>query len=280
MASAAMIWIGIDFSGNHLQWRDGRTQSAVWIAALTSNGSGLALRDVRRVQDLPGEGPPFARMARFLKSASFHVAAIDAPFSVPAAYLPQSGRAALLAAIAALPCDGRPFPSGAQLVTALAPDLGPRGKHVMRAPEQLWRRRGVNVRSTLWNGPRGGAPFAASCLRLQSACGLPAWPWMSPASGKVLAEAFPAAQLKAWALPHDRYGGADADAVNRRRTIVAALCERARLSVPRAVEEKLIASADALDSVLCAIAARGVATGALLDPPPADAPDGWIAVHR
>lgn len=275
-----MIWIGIDFSGNHLQWRDGRTQSAVWIAALTPNGPGLALRDVRRVQDLPGEGPPFARMAAFLRSASFHVAAIDAPFSLPAAYLPPGGRAALLATIAALPCDGRPFPSGARLVTALAPDLGPRGKHVMRAPERLWRRRGVNVRSTLWNGPRGGAPFAASSLRLQSACGLPAWPWTSPASGKVLAEAFPAAQLKAWALPHDRYGGADADAVNRRRAIVDALRERARLTVPHVLEEKLIASADALDSVLCAIAARGVATGALLDPPPADAPDGWIAVHR
>jgi hypothetical protein len=275
-----MTWIGIDFSGNHLQWRDGRTQSAVWIAALTADASGLALRDVRRVQDLPGEGPPFARMTGFLKSASFHVAAIDAPFSLPTAYLPQGGREGLLAAIAALPSNDRPFPTGARLIAAFAPDLGPHGKHVMRAPERLWRRRGINVRSTLWNGPRGGAPFAASSLRLQSACGLPAWPWESPASGKVLAEAFPAAQLKAWALPHDRYGGADAGAVDRRRAIIAALRERARLTMPGAVEKKLIASADALDSVLCAIAARGVATGMLLDPPPADAPDGWIAVHR
>ena len=29
----------------------------------------------------------------------------------------------------------------------------------MRKTEQFWRKRSVNVRSTLWDGPRGGAPF-------------------------------------------------------------------------------------------------------------------------
>jgi hypothetical protein len=43
----------------------------------------------------------------------------------------------------------------------------------------------------------------------------------------------------------------------------------------------MLDSADALDAVVCAFAARAVARGALASLPPGDAPpvEGWIAVH-
>jgi hypothetical protein len=272
------VWIGIDFSGNHLQWRQNRAASAVWIAQVEATGSGLSLRDVCRVQDLPGDQAPFDRLVRFLNATDFIVAGIDAPLAPPKGYF-DGGRAALLAAVQALPCCARPFPGGAQLVKLLAPALAPRGRHVHRATENVWRRRGINVRSVLWNGPRGGAPFAAASFTLVAATGLAVWPWAAADQGRVLAETFPAAQLRSWGLPWFGYNGNMSAARRQRRTIVRSIAER--LEMAPHLEKRLLASADALDSVLCALAARAVSTDALAVPPGAEsAEEGWIAVHR
>jgi hypothetical protein len=272
------VWIGIDFSGSTPQWRQTRAASAVWIAQVAATRDGLALADIRRVQDLPGDEAPFARLVRFLKDAEFDVAGIDAPLAPPA--LAAAGdRAALLAAVGALPCEGRPFPTGAQLLGLLAPALGPRGRHVHRTTEQRWRKRGVNVRSVLWNGPRGGAPFAAASFALVAASGLPVWPWQAARGRRMLAETFPAAQLRTWGLPWFGYNGDTPAARRQRRIIVAALA--VRLDIAPRFARQMRASADALDSVLCALAARAVSTDALADPPGAEsAAEGWIAVHR
>jgi predicted nuclease with RNAse H fold len=272
------VWIGIDFSGSAQQWRQGRAASAVWVAQIEAARERPALRDVRRVQDLPGDEPPFERLVRFLQNTAFAVAGIDAPLAPPAGYF-AGDRAALLAAVRALPCDARPFPSGEQLVRLLAPALAPRGRHIHRATEQFWRKRRINVRSVLWNGPRGGAAFCAASLSLVAASGLAVWPWAKANSGRVLAETFPAAQLRTWDLPWFGYNGSAADAGRQRRTIVKALATR--LAIPRTLELKLLASADALDSVLCALAARALSVDALAEPPgAASAAEGWIVVHR
>jgi hypothetical protein len=271
-------WVGIDFSGSPLQWRQTRAASAVWIAQIGAARHVLSLRDVCRVQDLPGDDIPFARLVRFLKETDFAVAGIDAPLAPPAGTFAGS-RAALLAAVRALPCAERPFPTGEQLTRLLAPELAPRGKHIHRATEQRWRKRGINVRSVLWNGPRGGAPFAAASFTLVAATGLPVWPWDAASQARVLAETFPAAQLRTWNLPWFGYNGDTQAARRRRRTIVRHIA--ARLVIAPHLEQRLLGSADALDSVLCALAARAVSTDVLADPPGAEsAAEGWIAVHR
>jgi hypothetical protein len=272
------MWIGIDFSGSAQQWRQSRAASAVWIAQIEARRRILSLRDVRRVQDLPGDELPFARLVRFLKDGDFAVAGIDAPLAPPAGHFAGS-RADLLAAVAALPCGERPFPAGEQLVALLAPALAPRGKHTHRATEQLWRKRRVNVRSVLWNGPRGGAAFAAASFKLVAESGLAVWPWASTGKGRVLAETFPAAQLRTWNLPWFNYNGNTPAARRQRRRIVAGIATR--LAIAREMELRLIGSADALDSVLCALAARALSTDSLAEPPDVgSAEEGWIAVHR
>lgn len=50
-------------------------------------------------------------------------------------------------------------------------------------------------------GPRGGAAMTAACLKLLHEANCPIWPWQRSAR-RLLAEAFPAAQLRHWQLPH------------------------------------------------------------------------------
>jgi Protein of unknown function (DUF429) len=271
------VWVGIDFSGSPTQWRQTRAASAVWIARIEVTRNGLSLRDVCRVQDLPGDDPPFARLIRFLRESDFNVAGIDAPLAPPADYF-NGGRADLLAAVRLLPCGDRPFPAGAQLLELLAPTLAPRGRHIHRATEQVWRRRGINVRSVLWNGPRGGAPLAAAALALVAGCGLEVWPWATD-TRRVLAETFPAAQLRTWGLPWFGYNGDTPEARRQRRLIVKDIA--ARVAIAPHLKALLLKSADALDSVLCALAARALSTDALAEPAgAASATEGWIVVHR
>ena len=51
----------------------------------------------------------------------------------------------------------------------------------MQKTEQVWRKRGVNVRSAMWNDPRGGAAFAVATLTLLAKVRRAAWPWSSGA---------------------------------------------------------------------------------------------------
>ena len=188
-------FIGIDFSGGARPWRISVRNPTVWIATVRDSGSMLGLEQVIPVQSLEGAGLPFDRLIQFLRAGDFEVATIDAPFSLPVAHLPPGGHVELLEQVRALPNGpDRPFPTGASIVTlgeAIAPKVQPKP---LRQTETFWVSRKVNTRSTMWNGPRGGAPFAAACLRLLERSGRPVWPWTAFQNG-ILGEAFPAAQL-------------------------------------------------------------------------------------
>jgi hypothetical protein len=153
---------GIDFSGDHNKWSAGCTKSNIWVAAGIQQASTIRLERLTPVQALPGKAPPFDRLSAWLNSADEGFAAIDAPFSLPAAYLPD-GPSAAWEKVAQLHGERR-FCRGAELVGAFAPELGPRGRKIFRKTEQNWLSQRVNVRSTVWAGPRGGAPFAAACM--------------------------------------------------------------------------------------------------------------------
>jgi hypothetical protein len=277
------MWLGIDFSGNAAMWARGCRTSNVWIASAEPRPGRRrpALVDLRRVQDLPGDGEPFERLAALLGRREHAAAGIDAPCGLPAAHAGAGGHAALLALAAALPRDGRPFPTGEAFVrgiTGRAPPLVPPKPH--RAAEAQWLRRGVNVRSTLWAGARGGAQMTAACLVLLHRAGAPVWPFAASGQGPgpagLVVEAFPAGQLREWGLPHHRYGAPS----ERPAREVIALALGARLDLgPFA--PALAASADALDAALCLFGAIAVTEGRLAAPPgDRSAVEGWIAVHR
>lgn len=269
------MWLGIDFSGDAARWRPGTARTNVWIAGLDGEASRPRLAAVRPVQALPGVGAPFARLAARLRQGAFRVAAIDAPFSIPRAFLPEGGRGHLLRLVATLPKGDRPFPLARDLVAAVAGEAPLRPPKPWRRAEQHWRQSGVNVRSTLWAGPRGGAAFTAACLTLIAASGRPCWPWSKGVPG-LLAEAFPAAQLRHWGLPHSGYARDDPAQRDTRRVIVAAL--RRRIDIADEQGAQLVENADALDAAIAALAAVAVDTGKAVAPPALD-DEGWIAVH-
>lgn len=206
-------WLGIDFSGNADMWTRGCSRSNVWIADVRRESRGLLLHSLMRVQQLPGSEPPFDRLLSLLACGDFRAAGIDAPFSLPAEFVQRiGGHDELLDLVGAnIPTD-RPFQRAAafvELVTGLPPPLNP--KKPLRETEKWWQRLRVNVRSTLWVKPRGGAPMTAACLSLLHGANRPLWPWSSDQSG-MLAEAFPAGQLQAWNLPFTGYNGPTASA--------------------------------------------------------------------
>ena len=169
---------GIDFSGNVQKWTPGCGRSNVWVATAEWDANRLELIALRRVQELPGEDHPFSRLVHLLASADYLAAAIDAPFALPARHMPTGGFPALLEAVENFQIENhRPFAKGEQLLR-YAEDIVPKEKNKpLRASESVWRQKGVNVRSTLWNGPRGGAPFATACLTLLAKAKCPVWPW-------------------------------------------------------------------------------------------------------
>jgi len=115
--------------------------------------------------------------------------------------------------------------------------------------------------------------MTAAALKLISGSRL--WPWAAPGGGLV-AEAFPMAQLRAWALPFIGYNGSQPEAFANRQRIAEAVNRFVRLGNFRGEVEE---SADALDAVLCAIAAIAVSTGRLASEPEAVAElEGWIPV--
>jgi hypothetical protein len=277
VSGAGGRFLGIDFSGNAQSWRPGRARN-VWIAEAVVDGGRPVLRNLLPVQDLAGEGPPFRRLVARLQRRDFAAAAIDAPFSLPASALPAGTgdrRAALLREVATMPLAmDRPFPSGRQLVAAVAARCGPMERKPRRLAERQWP---VNVRSTLWDGPRGGAPFTAACLHLIAATGRDCWPWVESGEG-LLVEAFPTAQLRVWGLPHQKYGGVTAENCANRRRIVEGIGHRITCSGEQIA--LMQASADALDAVLCCFAGMAVLADRLARPRgDGGNGEGWIAVH-
>jgi hypothetical protein len=262
-------FLGVDFSGGAGPWRPVCAKPTVWIATLEA----FRLADLRPVQELEGDGEPFDRLAALLREGRYRAAAIDAPFSLPAAHMPEGGHARLVADVGAMEAAvDRPFPRGEALVEYA-------GRVAPIADAKVWREteRGVGAlaRSTLWNGARPGAPFTAACLTLLHHAKRPVWPWKD-APG-MLVEAFPAAQLKAWELPNMGYGLPEEKPVRAR--IVAGL-EGRGLMIEAGYRKQMLASPDALDAVLAAFGGRAAANRQLKHPRPASWKiEGAIAVH-
>lgn len=257
------LYAGVDFSGDVGKWDPGCSTSNVWVAegALDHEGQ-LSLLALRRVQGLPGAGVPFERLAHHLRNGGFAAVGIDAPYSVPAQYMPSGSHDQLVRLVSGFQRrPGKPFAKGSSLVKALLPESQyPNGLKVYRKTEDIWRRRGLAVRSTLWDGPRGGAPFTVACLTLLQSAGLPLWPWsalpgrLAHVDGErrtILAEAFPAGQLCIWGLPYAGYGKHEPEQRAVRMKILQGIKERGRLSVSRNHAELMAESPDPLDAVLC-----------------------------
>jgi hypothetical protein len=223
---------------------------------------------------------PYEKLADLLASERFAAAAIDAPFSLPQRHVPADGWLELLRKVHALGLAGNvPFPSGAALI-ALAKSIAELEQlKPLRLTEKYWLEQRVNVRSTLWWKPRGGAPFAAACMKLIAVANFPpCWPWTYAAQG-LIAEAFPAAQLQSWKLPFQKYDGPQG--IDMRRQIISGLESQSRIdfgSFGTAVEQ----CADALDAVIASFAAiaahHGQATFPIVDRSIVMR-EGWIAIH-
>lgn len=267
--SPERMFHGIDFSGGAALWRRRCRKPTVWIATVEDAAS-PRLADLRPVQDLPGGGEPFANLLALLRAGRYTAAAIDAPFAIPAPHLPPGGAPELLDRVGKLPpAADRPFPSGAALLDLARAAAPLDRKKPLRLTERFWASQGVNTRSTLWNGPRGGAPFAAACLTLLARAERPIWPWT--AGPGMLVEAFPAAQLRSWGLPHAGYGAPEQR--EAREPILAALSTR--LAFDATERRRMLDCPDALDAAIAVFAAIAAAR----DAPPADPPsDGFIAV--
>jgi len=272
-------FLGIDFSGNHNMWTPRCRRSNIWVATIVEK-DGLCLDGLRRMQELPGAEHPFTRLTGYLKKGDFTAAAIDAPFSIPEKYISEAGHQGLLGTVAGIPLQGRPFPSGKSFVQAITGQeqaLNP--PKPLRHTERHWAEKGVNVRSTLWNGPRGGAPMTAACLSLLHWVDGPIWPWVQATSSGCLVEAFPAAQLRTWGLPYQGYNGSRANAAHVRSCINKRVSHWVTLGN---YCQTLQDNADALDALLCAFSAIAVVSGQLAVRHPdttSTRAEGWIAVH-
>ena len=262
-------FLGIDFSGGAAPWRPVCANPTVWIAAL----EGPRLADLRPVQKLDGDSHPFDNLVALLSQGRYRAAAIDAPFCLPAAHMPPGGHAQLLRDIAQLPAaEDRPFPRGADLV-AYATTHAPLAS---AKPSRLTERQHHATRSTLWNGSRPGAPFAAACLTLLARSQRPVLPWKD-APG-MLVETFPAAQLKAWGLPHASY--ADDEGRPIRAKIITHLEDKQHLMIAPDDRRDMLRSADALDAVLAAFGAKAAANRRLkFEKPENWKTEGAIAIH-
>lgn len=262
-------FLGIDFSGGASPWRPVCSRPTVWIASL----EGPRLVELLPVQDLPGDGEPFDRLVALLAEGRYRAAAIDAPFALPAQHMPPGGHTELLRDIAALPqADDRPFPHGATLVDYACQ----RAPLASAKPTRETEKQYAASRSTLWNGVRPGAPFAAACLTLLARAGRPVWPWKDGQG--MLVEAFPAAQLRAWGLPHANYSAPEDR--NPRAAIIAHLVDKRQVMIDASCRKCMLASADALDAVIAAFAGRAAANRTLARDKPANWKiEGAIAVH-
>lgn len=262
-------FLGIDFSGAAAPWRPVCSRPTVWIASI----DGPRLVELLPVQRLSGSGGPFDRLATLLREGRFRAAGIDAPFALPERHMPAEGHARLLADVAAMgSAEDRPFPRGATLLEYARRRNPLASAKPARETEHL---HGA-TRSTLWNGPRPGAPFAAACLALLARAKRPIWPWKD-AQG-MLVEVFPAAQLRAWRLPYANYSGAEDR--RTRAVILKHLEEKRQLMIDMAERKQMLASGDALDAVLAAFGARAAANRTLLHQKPSNwRMEGAIAVH-
>jgi hypothetical protein len=274
-----MEFLGVDFSGNARSWCASNSTSNIWVCRVKCpSDQNPQITELRPVQDLEGAGSPFRRLADVLAAKQFSAAAIDAPFSLPSRYVPAGGWLELLELVDALAFDpAAPFPSGPSLITLAKTFASLDSLKPLRSTEKWWSDHGINIRSTLWWKPRGGAPFAAACMKLLAIAGSPpCWPWSAKTEGLV-AEAFPAAQLSSWGLPFKKYDGRKGSDV--RQQIILGLEPRVSFGRFRKLAEE---SADALDAVISSFGAIAAYRGSAIRPDSDGAivsREGWIAVH-
>ena len=275
-------YLGVDFSGNDASWKaSARARSNVWVAEAVETRAGLRLARIDRVQGrYPKASRPFEALSRELSERRHEAVGIDAPFSVPAAHVPRASHAELLLLARSVVREAkRDFARGADLREAIVrATREPDQPKPLRVTEAHWVKQGVNTRSTLWAGARGGAPMTAACLELVARAEVPLWPWVSHERG-VAMEVFPAAQLRTWGLPFTVYDASkdDVGAQERRRVLVKALSARIDLGDFASV---LLASADAIDAVVSVFGAIAMRQGRLASEPSDIASiEGWIAVH-
>lgn len=236
----------------------------------------MRLFELRPVQHLPGSAHPFERLVALLERGDYCAAAIDAPFSLPARHVPAGGLPTLLGDVERFPAEKRPFAKGADLVAYAEQNAPLQQKKPLRNTERAWADRGVNTSSTLWNGPRGGAPFTVACLTLLARVGGPIWPWTHTSLG-LLVEAFPAGQLHDWELAHQGYAKSGA---NPNRDHILEDVSPWRIEIPDPMYRRCRSNADALDAVLCLFAAKAaVERQATAEDPAAAQHEGWIANH-
>jgi hypothetical protein len=272
------LLVGVDFSGDVGRWRASSRRPSVWIATGHTNEKGLHCTGLCAVQQLPGTEHPFNRLSRFLATAFSSYAAIDAPFSVPFSIAKDAE--IVWRRVLDLATNGRPFAKGQALIEAFAPQLAPRGAKIMRLTEKYWQDKGVNVRSTMWAGPRGGAPFAVACMTLLAGYDGPIWPLRLSPRGCMLIEGFPAGQLRQWGQHHFGYNGPAGGAVARRTSLVDWMQGERGLRLSAHNRCMCISSADALDAVICMYAAAAVRNGRLaMTAPEYAVSEGLIAVH-
>jgi hypothetical protein len=256
----------------------------VWIADIRRRGPSLFVHDLLPVQALKGVEDPFERLALLLQDRNHAAAAIDAPFSLPRGYVSGDDHKKLLERVRRIETDHqRPFPESSAIIRNFAPELGQNGAKIFRETESMWRRRRINVRSTLWDGPRKGTAMTVACLYLLATAEAPLWPWSQGSELGLVVEAFPAAQLAHWNLPYQEYSGNSKPALDTRKTIINGTNELKGISDYiefGQFDELTICNADALDAVICALAAVAVTDGAVaFSPTPASKIEGWIAVH-
>jgi hypothetical protein len=134
-----MVWLGIDFSGNHRMWRPKKQRGNIYIAEVHSQQKLPLLTKLQTVQELPGEEEPFQRLERRLRARDFNAAAIDAPFSVPIAYLSSASYKALLEKTAGLERPkNRPFATANDFVCSVLAGRPILNKKPLRKTEALW----------------------------------------------------------------------------------------------------------------------------------------------
>lgn len=272
-------FVGVDFSGDHRKWAPKASRPSVWISVAELENGRLNVAQICPVQALPGSGGTMDRLARFLGSPSVCLGGIDAPFGIPDGVHHRHGPA-LWHETDALRRNGQPFCRAPTFLAHLAPGIPMPGRKTYRDTERHWIRNGVAVRSTTWWKPRGGAPFTAACMTLLARHQGSVWPFDPAPSptlpGPTLCEAFPAAQLRQWSLPHTRYSREP----TLRRQILNTLCRDHALRLGSEQRELCEEIPDALDAVICLYAGLAVRSCRLaVLPSRSAATEGWIAVH-
>ena len=282
-------WLGIDFSGNHEEWGKNRKNSNIYIARVREENGKYRLTDLRSVQNIPDPADePFQKLTNLLKQGDFIAAGIDAPFSIPGEYLYKQNHQALLASnqellakTTKIKTPKRPFPTGEDFIRNIFNGNSPTQKKPLRSCEEYWQKQRVNVRSTLWNQRRGGAPMTAACLTLLHQSQAQIWPWAGHDKPGILVEAFPAAQLCCWGLNCQGYNGKEEANQRARKVILDKLADW--IEIPNKFNIKMQTSADALDAVICAFAAIAVSKNQLqedaMQAKKIQLAEGQIAVH-